>query len=45
MDNMYNIYKTLKDKYYKYLIRIYWIIDKKRYRDAKYIYSWHLVEV
>jgi len=39
MDNMYNIYRTLKDKYCKYLIMIYWIIDKKQYRDAKYIYS------
>jgi len=23
MDNIYNIYRTHKDKYYKYLIRIY----------------------
>ena len=45
MDNMYNIYKTPKDKYYKYPMRIYWTINKKWYRDAKYIYSQHLVEV
>ena len=45
IDNMYNMYRTLKDKHYKYLIRIYWIIDKKQYKDAKYIYGQHLVEV
>jgi len=45
MDNMCNIYRTPKDKYYKYLIRIYWMMDKKWYRDAKYMHSWHLVEV
>ena len=37
--NIYNIYRIPKNKYRKYLIRIYWIIDKKRYRNAKYIYS------
>ena len=45
IDNMRNIYRTPKDKYCKYLIRIYQIIDEKRYRDTKYIYSWYLVEV
>ena len=45
IDNICNIYRTPKDKYRKYLIRIYQIISKKRYRDIKYIYSWHLVEV
>jgi len=45
MDNIYNIHRTPKDKYCKYLIRIYWITDKKRYKDAKYIHGWHLVEV
>ena len=45
VDNICNIYRTSKDKYCKYLIRIYWITDKRRYRNTKYIYSWHLVEV
>ena len=45
IDNIYNMYRTPKDKYYKYLIRMYQIIEEKRYRDAKYIYSWYLVEV
>jgi len=45
INNIYNIHRTPKDKYRKYLIRIYWIIDKKWYRDAKYIYRWHLVDV
>jgi len=39
MDNIYNIYRTPKDKHRKYLIRIYWMTDKKRYRDAKYMHS------
>ena len=45
IDNIYNIYRTPKNKYYKYLIRIYWIIDKKQYKNAKYIYRWHPIEV
>ena len=45
MDNIYNIYRTPKDKYYKYLIWVYQMLDKKQYKNAKYIYSWHLVEV
>ena len=45
IDNIYNMYRIPKDKYRKYLIRMYQITDKKQYRDAKYIYSWHLVEV
>jgi len=36
---MYNIYRALKDKNRKYLIRIYWVSDKRKYRDAKYIYK------
>ena len=43
--NIYNIYRTLKDKYYKYLIRIYQIINKKQYRDIKYMHRQHPVEV
>ena len=42
---MYNMYRELKDKYYKYLIRMYWVLDKRIFKNAKYIYKWHLVEV
>ena len=45
IDNTYNIYRALKDKNQKYLIRIYWALDEKRFRNTKYIYKWHLVEV
>jgi len=31
MDNTCNIYRVLKNKNWKYLIRIYWIIDKAKY--------------
>ena len=39
VDSIYSMHRTLKDKYYKYPTRMYWIIDKKRFRNAKYIYS------
>ena len=45
VDNMYNMYRALKDKNWKYLIRVYQVLEEKRFRDAKYIHGWHLVEV
>ena len=45
VDNIYNMHRVPKNKYYKYLIRMYWIIDKSGYRNTKYIYSQYLVEV
>ena len=44
IDNQYNIYKALKVKNKKYLVRIYQILDERKYRNAKYIYKWHLVD-
>ena len=44
IDNQYNIYKVLKAKNKKYLVRIYQTLDKRKYRNAKYIYRWHLVD-
>jgi len=45
VDDMCNIHRALKDKNRKYLVRIYWALEEKRFRNAKYIYSWHPVEV
>ena len=45
VDNTCNIHRALKDKNRKYPVRIYWALEEKRFRNAKYIYSWHLVEV
>ena len=45
IDNIYNIYRAPKDKYRKYLTRMYQIINKKQYKDIRYMYRWHLVEV
>ena len=45
IEDIYNIYKVLKDKNQKYLVKIYWALKEKRFRDAKYIYKWHLIEV
>jgi len=38
VNNYYNIYKVLKKKNYKYLVRIYWILSELKYRNAKFIY-------
>ena len=45
VDNMYNIYRALKDKNWKYLVRIYQAPEEKRFRNAKYIHRQHPVEV
>ena len=45
VDNQCDIYKTLKVKNKKYLVRIYQILDKRKYRNAKYIYRQYLVEI
>ena len=40
-----NIYRAPKDKNWKYPVRIYQALEKKRFRNAKYIYRQHPVEV
>jgi len=32
-----------KEKNYKYLIKMYWMLNKIKYKDAKFIYRWHPV--
>jgi len=44
VDNYYNIYKAPKRKNYKYLVRIYWMPSELKYRNAKFIYKWHLTK-
>jgi len=38
IDNYYNIYRILKERNYKYLIRIYWMPSELKYRNTKFIY-------
>jgi len=38
VDNIYNMHRALKDKNRKYLVRIYWALKEKRFRNAKYIH-------
>jgi len=38
INDYYNIYKALKEKNYKYLVRIYWMPSKLKYKNAKFIY-------
>jgi len=45
IDNYYNIYSTLKVNSKKFPDYIVWVLDELKYRNAKYIYSWHLEEV
>ena len=45
IDNQYDIYKALKAKSKKYLVRIYQILDKRKYRNTKYIYRQYLAEI
>ena len=44
IDNQCDIYKALKAKNKKYLVRIYQTLDEYKYRNTKYIYRWHLVD-
>jgi len=39
VDNYYNIYKALKKRNYKYPVRMYWMLSKLKYRNAKFIYG------
>ena len=38
------MHKALKTKYKKYFIRIYWVLEDLKYRNAKYIHRWHLLK-
>jgi len=38
VDDTYNIYRALKDKNWKYLVRIYWVPKERRFRNAKYMH-------
>ena len=44
MDNYYNIYKMPKKRNYKYLIKMYQILSKLKYKNIKFIYKWHLTK-
>jgi len=38
------MHKALKEKNHKYLVKMYWIPSKLKYRNAKFIYKWHLTK-
>jgi len=44
VDNYCDIHETLKVRNYKYLVRMYWMPSKAKYRNANYMYGWHLAE-
>ena len=39
------MYKALKEKNKRYPIRMYQVLNKQKYKNAKYIYSQYLIEV
>jgi len=39
IDNYYNIYKTPKKRNYKYLVRMYWMPSKLKYKNAKFMHG------
>jgi len=39
MDNYYRMHKILKKKIFKYLVKMYWMPSKIKYKNVKYIYS------
>jgi len=38
IDNYYNIYKALKKRNHKYLVKMYWISSELKYRNAKFMH-------
>jgi len=44
IDNYYNIHEAPKTRNYKYLVRIYWIPSKLKYRNAEFMHRWHLIK-
>ena len=44
VDNYCKIYKVLKVRNYKYLVRMYWMPSKLKYRNAKFIYGQYLTK-
>jgi len=39
IDNYYNMHKILKARNHKYLVRIYWMPSKLKYRNANYMHG------
>ena len=44
IDNYCDMHKTLKVRNHKYLVRMYWMLSKAKYRNANYMYRQHPAE-
>ena len=44
IDNLYKIYTALKASNTRYLKRIDWKYDNRRYINAKFMYRWYPIE-
>jgi len=38
------MHEILKIRNYKYPVRMYWIPSELKYRNAEFIYGWHLTK-
>jgi len=38
------MHKAPKARNYKYLVRMYWMLSEEKYRNANYMYRWHLAK-
>jgi len=44
VDDQCEMHRVPKARNHKYLVRMYWMPSKAKYRNADYIYGWHLTE-
>jgi len=44
VNDEYKMHKILKVRNYKYLVRMYWMPSELKYRNAEFMYGWHLTE-
>jgi len=38
------MHEAPKARNYKYPVRMYWILSEEKYRNANYMYKWHLAK-
>jgi len=44
IDNYCDMHRILKEKNYKYPVRMYWMPSELKYRNTKFMYGWYLIK-
>ena len=44
IDDYCDMYETLKVRNYKYPVRMYQMLSELKYRNAEFMYGWHLIK-